>query len=620
MVSGLEAKYEFPHDKLDTWKVESPWVQSGNRVIFSASTSKLVEQCRRSPEAFVEFPSVYYSAQMISVDSKSVFTFGDPTFSTLRSVYVAPVINCRDVGIGNNLRWVVISPSKYFARVSFFPRVTQSYPKSNFFYETLNIVAAGSLIIMAILCFIIFWGKISNTVLFSFAGSSIFFAGYFITTVAMSFLIDWDFLKIHKISDSSLWVGQWLLMRIFVLENLLPKRLFQIYTGFIVIALMVIATGKSVDDIQLGTNFPFMVTLGFLLVVLLRIIWRWRTATKKKPVFLQFLALAINISMAINDILVVTGVTEWYLAYSIGVIAVLFFLALSVHERIIETYRERDYLRENLEVEVKAKTSDLSKKTELLEAAMLDLRITQAELIQSAKLASLGTLAAGIAHEINNSLNFVNGALWPLEKLIHSQTAEHANSGKITKLISTMKEGLNLTFEIIKSLKNYTGLNHAPSKNLNVKELIDSVLVILKNQIREKYQVQMDMPNDLVLPGNIVGLNQILMNLIVNACDSMPHGGLIKIRASDVGEQIRLEIEDEGSGINDEIKERIFDPFFTTKDVGRGTGLGLHIVKMEVAKHHGSIQVHSKVGKGTCFELFFPKQIITTQSNEVKAA
>src|SRR5690606_7027692 len=132
--------------------------------------------------------------------------------------------------------------------------------------------------------------------------------------------------------------------------------------------------------------------------------------------------------------------------------------------------RERDYLRKNLEFEVEQKTRSLSIKTSELEQALATLRSTQAELIQSAKMASLGTLSAGIAHEINNSLNYVNGALAPLAALI-KKAPEHAGTAKIQTLLGVMTNGLELTFSIIKSLRSYSGLNQAKLKEHQVKEL-----------------------------------------------------------------------------------------------------------------------------------------------------
>ena len=300
----------------------------------------------------------------------------------------------------------------------------------------------------------------------------------------------------------------------------------------------------------------------------------------------------------------VTGVIQSYTVANICCMFGFMFYAFTVNERIVDTYIERDYLRDYLEHEVDRKTAQLEK-------AMNTLQLTQADLVQSAKLASLGTLAAGIAHEINNSLNYVSGAIKPIEKILRNIDLGESKV-KIEALFNAASEGLSLTFSIIKSLKNYTGLNQAKFNDVSVYETLKSVEKLIHSNLRQ-VELKIEVPQELRIFGNVVGLNQIFMNLIGNAVDAMEGKGSITIRSVETSDLTVILITDTGKGIEDGVMERIFEPFFTTKDVGKGTGLGLHIVMTEVKRHHGNISVESAPDKGTTFRLEFPRYEVSTE-------
>jgi C4-dicarboxylate-specific signal transduction histidine kinase len=248
----------------------------------------------------------------------------------------------------------------------------------------------------------------------------------------------------------------------------------------------------------------------------------------------------------------------------------------------------------------------VQEKTKHLEEALIQLKSTQAELVQSARLASLGTLSAGIAHEINNSINYVNGALGPLEKKVHKLVPPEERA-MIDKLFAAIKEGTSLTVDIVRSLRNFTGLNQAEYKSVDLSQVVHSVLTILKNKAKD-VSVKVTFPENPSIMGNITGLNQIFMNLISNSLDAMDkEEKTITINCQDLGNKISIVVEDNGSGIPKAVIDRIFDPFFTTKDVGQGTGLGLHIVAKEIEKHGGKISVQSFEGKGTRFDIELSK-------------
>jgi C4-dicarboxylate-specific signal transduction histidine kinase len=298
--------------------------------------------------------------------------------------------------------------------------------------------------------------------------------------------------------------------------------------------------------------------------------------------------------------LVIFGLVDSALLFPLGMSTLVFATALSINVEIKDTYKQRDELLHSLEDKVSEKTKHLSE-------ALATVKQSQAELIESSRLASLGTLSAGIAHEINNSINFIHGAIVPLEKKVLRVIPDSEKEG-IIKLFNVIKAGTKLTIEIVQSLRSFTGLNQAELRLVNIKGIADSVLTILKSKIRD-CQVTVAIPPELTFWGHQVGLNQIIMNLITNAVDASPESApAITITARKERGELILSVKDNGVGIPEDVRVRIFDPFYTTKGVGKGTGLGLHIVKKEVDRYQGRIELYSKVNEGTTFVIHLPEQ------------
>ena len=288
-----------------------------------------------------------------------------------------------------------------------------------------------------------------------------------------------------------------------------------------------------------------------------------------------------------------------------------FFYATAVNQDIEKTYSERNDLFKNLENKVKEQTDHLT-------LALNQVKKSQAELVQSARLASLGTLSAGIAHEINNSINYVSGAIIPLERRVTKFVPE-SEKEIVGKLFAAIKEGTNLTVEIVRSLRNFTGLNQSKVKDAFVKSMVDSVVTILRSRLSQAaVEVEVSIDPGLTLECHQVGINQVFMNLISNSIDAMKQsGGKILVAATSLSDElVRIEVSDNGSGIPNDVLERIFDPFFTTKEVGKGTGLGLHIVQKEIERHNGIISIKSEVNKGTKFTIDLPKHSTIQISSE----
>jgi two-component system NtrC family sensor kinase len=300
------------------------------------------------------------------------------------------------------------------------------------------------------------------------------------------------------------------------------------------------------------------------------------------------------------------------------------------------TENERLVREQNVVLEVKVKA-----RTEELELALYDLKEAQSQLVDSEKMAGLGQLTAGIAHEINNPINFVTSNIKPLEldildldtvikmyeeldpeKEMKSQIANIESFKKqidivfvreeIKSLLAGIGEGARRTAEIIRSLKNFSRLDENDTKPVDLNEGISSTLVLVKNTFPDQMQVIRefgDLPLVECLPGKI---NQVFMNLITNAVhaikskETTDDKGVLTIKTWEDGTDVKISIKDSGTGMPDEVKQKIFEPFFTTKDVGEGTGLGLSIVFRIIENHGGNIDVISKLNQGTEFIITLP--------------
>ncbi len=274
-----------------------------------------------------------------------------------------------------------------------------------------------------------------------------------------------------------------------------------------------------------------------------------------------------------------------------------------------------------------ADTSDLSRR----------LSAAQRQLVQSERLASIGQLAAGVAHEINNPVGYVFSNIGTLERYLTDlfrmlsayEAAESQLAGlpvaaglaalreeieleylkeDIPNLMTETLEGVRRVRKIVQDLKDFSRVDARPDWEwADLHRGLDSTLNIVNNEIKYKAEVQRrygQLPEVQCLPSE---LNQVFMNLLVNAAHAIDKSrGTIAIRTGCEGDQVWVEIADDGCGMSPETLSRIFDPFFTTKAVGKGTGLGLSLAYGIVQKHNGRIDVTSEPGRGSCFRVALP--------------
>jgi two-component system NtrC family sensor kinase len=305
-----------------------------------------------------------------------------------------------------------------------------------------------------------------------------------------------------------------------------------------------------------------------------------------------------------------------------------------------------------LEQRVAERTEELQESNEQLNSALTDLKDAQAQLVNAEKMASLGQLTAGIAHEINNPINFVKSNIKPLEldikdlievidkyELLHKadpagiqQQLKEIDELKqeidivfvkqeLKSLIKGIEDGAERTAEIVRGLRTFSRLDESELKSVNIHDGLDSALVILKNSmphhliVKKNYHSTGEIE---CLPGK---LNQVFMNILNNAIQAITGKAVqnekeqITIGTEDIGaDRIQISIKDSGTGMPEEVKNRIFEPFYTTKDVGEGTGLGLAIVYKIIEQHLGTIEVFSSPGNGTEFIINLPRSL---PSNEI---
>lgn len=284
------------------------------------------------------------------------------------------------------------------------------------------------------------------------------------------------------------------------------------------------------------------------------------------------------------------------------------------------------------------------------------LQKTQAQLVQTEKMSSLGQMVAGVAHEINNPVNFIHanlehvtGYTQDLLKLVALYQKNSAcNDAQIVnfsdeidldflmedfpKMVSSMKIGTRRIREIVASLRNFSRLDEAEQKRVDIHSGLESTLLILKHRLEntniEVYKEYGELPEIECYAGQ---LNQVFMNLISNSIDSLidgkrqdlrfsenhRHPDIIHITTTTNGDQILIKISDNGSGISQSVKSRLFDPFFTTKAVGKGTGLGLSIsYQIVVEKHGGNLWCESSPGQGATFYIQLSQQLSRIQKDK----
>jgi len=298
--------------------------------------------------------------------------------------------------------------------------------------------------------------------------------------------------------------------------------------------------------------------------------------------------------------------------------------------------------RDQLEQRVLARTADLHavndtlrQEKERLAVLLKELETTQSQLMQSERMASIGQLAAGVAHEINNPVGFVNSNLGSLQhyvtnllRLLAAYQDTEASLPElarqqlgalrqeidfefmcedITSLLSESQGGLKRVTRIVQDLKNFSHVDESESQWADLEAGLESTLRVVWNELKYKAEVVREFAGLPQIKCYPFQLNQVFMNLLVNASQALDGRGTITLRTGFDAQQVWVAVQDSGRGIKPENLQRVFDPFFTTKPVGKGTGLGLSLSYDIVKKHGGRIEVSSVVNQGSTFTVLLPR-------------
>jgi len=290
--------------------------------------------------------------------------------------------------------------------------------------------------------------------------------------------------------------------------------------------------------------------------------------------------------------------------------------------RLRRSHAELHDVNAHLEETVEARTGELRK-------ALEELRLQQAQLIQSEKMAALGQMVAGVAHEINTPLGYARGNIETVREslpLVREFCDAQASGdavrqqealrrwppeeclAEIAQLLGDAEYGMGQISELVLGLKDFSRLDRSLTELFDINEAIDTALKICHSQIKGRVTVNKDYGALPRIPCAPSQLNQVFLNLLTNAAQAIDGEGSISIATRAGDEEVEIEIRDSGCGMDEQTQAHIFEPFFTTKPVGHGTGLGLSIVFRIIEDHRGRITVESTPGEGAVFRLVLPRQ------------
>jgi len=240
-----------------------------------------------------------------------------------------------------------------------------------------------------------------------------------------------------------------------------------------------------------------------------------------------------------------------------------------------------------------------------LEDTLERLQQSNTQIIRSEKMTSLGILTAGVSHEINNPLNFIQSGLTGISEYLDELNKEKPEN--LSFFLSSMQEGIARISNIVSSLGHFSKNNISYSEEYNIHSILDNCLGFLNNKTEQRIEIKKNyFTQPISMMGNTGELHQLFINILSNSIQSIENEGIISIKTQNLEDHILIEISDSGCGISEENIPKITDPFFTTKDPGKGTGLGLSIVYRIIQDHNGTLEFQSDINKGTVVTIILP--------------
>ena len=304
----------------------------------------------------------------------------------------------------------------------------------------------------------------------------------------------------------------------------------------------------------------------------------------------------------------ITIEARWWQTLWAQILIGIFVIAMAL---LIYWLRLRALTASNLRLErtVSDRTQELELQKKELKDAIEQLKSAQEQMVQSDKMASLGILSAGVAHEINNPLNFIQGGVEGLEYSLMKNEELHTKG--YAELIDAIKEGINRASKIVASLNEFSHSADERDEPCNVHHMIDNCLTMIQYRLKEGIELTKDFTEEeAMVMGNNGKIHQAFLNILTNAIQAIEDKGKIKIRTWVEQDNIFIEFADSGQGIKPENLSKITEPFFSTKDPGKGTGLGLSITYSIIADHSGKLNYSSVWGEGTTALVSFPKMVV----------
>lgn len=401
-------------------------------------------------------------------------------------------------------------------------------------------------------------------------------------------------------------------------------------------------------DAWIGYQLAQMITGWSAIFLLVLSIMSWRRGSRQAGFFLlawtSFLLGVVVFILKDAGVLQFNQMTQLAMPVGSAVESVLLSFALADRINVLRREKEAsqaEALESSLENERLVREQNtmleaqVATRTRELKQSLEDLKAAQSQLVEAEKMSSLGQLTAGIAHEINNPINYISSNIPPLKRDLADilEVLEAYRKGtpaedmaalelrmdleqtvaEVDVILRSMEDGANRSADIVRGLRTFSRLDEGDLKRADVEEGITSTLKLLTPLTKDRISVELDLQASETiecLPGK---LNQVFMNILNNAVHAVvkqhgPAGGRISIVTTQSHGHTMVTITDNGTGMDDATRARVFDPFFTTKEVGEGTGLGLSIAHSIIEKHHGRIEVDSIPGQGTAFTIVLPNE------------
>lgn len=280
-------------------------------------------------------------------------------------------------------------------------------------------------------------------------------------------------------------------------------------------------------------------------------------------------------------------------------------LELLVIEKTQNLESSNEKLQATIE-ELFQKNVVIAEQNEKLQKTLSNLKETQSQLLHAEKMASLGILTAGVAHEINNPLNYIMGAYVGL--LRHYENNSFSDYyEQVGTLINALKIGVERSSAIVQGLNQFSRKSDSYDEDCDLHTIINNALTMLYNQIKNHITIEKKFfHSDIIIKGNVGNLHQVFINVLGNAVQSIESKGIITIKTEYEKSNVIIKIIDTGKGISTDNLTKVTDPFFTTKDPGKGTGLGLSITYNIIKEHKGKLEIESILGKGTAVKILLP--------------